>query len=113
MLARIQGTAYLGYHFLRDRRCAFRRPEEVRRDQSRRVRRIIEHAFRFVPYYRETLSRLGLVPSDFRSSADLARLPILERRQIQSDPERFLSTARSWGGRRDSAPGEARASRSP
>ena len=54
---------------------------------------MLSHAARFVPYYRETLKRLGLGPDDFRSIEDLARLPILERRDIQTDPERFHSEA--------------------
>lgn len=56
---------------------------------------MVAYAYRFVPYYRETLNSLGLRPSDFRTVDDLARLPILERRQIQLAPERFLSSARS------------------
>ena len=56
---------------------------------------MVAHAYRFVPYYRETLDRLSLRPSDFRTVDDLARLPVLERRQIQLAPERFLSAARS------------------
>ena len=58
---------------------------------------MVAHAYRFVPYYRETFDRLGLRPSDFRTVDDLARLPVLERREIQSAPERFLSSARSAG----------------
>ncbi|MDI7277104.1 MAG: hypothetical protein QME94_14105, partial [Anaerolineae bacterium] len=50
-------------------------------------------AYRYVPYYRETMDRLGLRPSDFRAADDLARLPILEREQLQRDPEYFCSTA--------------------
>lgn len=61
------------------------------------MRRIVAHAYRFVPYYRETLDRLGLTPADFRSADDLSRLPLLERRRIQSDLGRFLSTARRIG----------------
>ncbi len=96
-MKRLWGTASLGFHYLRQRRYPFRRREAVLRDQSRRVQRMAAQAYRFVPYYRETFGKLGLRPSDFRTAADLAKLPILERRRIQSDPERFLSKARSAG----------------
>jgi len=97
VLSRLYDTAFLVLRFLSDRRYPFRSRERVRRDQARRVRRMVEHAYRFVPYYRETLDRLGLSPADFKSAEDLSRLPLLERRQIQSDPERFLSAKGSVG----------------
>jgi len=66
--------------------------------QARRVRAMVAHAFRTVPHYREALGRAGLTPADFRTAEDLARLPIIEPQQLQSDPERFLS--KSWPAER-------------
>ena len=54
---------------------------------------MVAYAYRYVPYYRETLDGLGLTPDDFRTAEDLARLPLLEPEAYQRDPERFLSTA--------------------
>ena len=53
----------------------------------------MEHAHEHVPYYRETMRRLGLGPGDFRSAEDLAKLPLVEREQLQADPEYFTSRA--------------------
>jgi phenylacetate-CoA ligase len=53
----------------------------------------VEHAHEHVPYYRETMRRLGLGPGDFRSAEDLAKLPLVEREQLQADPEYFTSRA--------------------
>ena len=39
------------------------------------------------------MRRLGLGPADLRTPADLARLPLLEREQLQADPEYFTSNA--------------------
>jgi phenylacetate-CoA ligase len=39
------------------------------------------------------MRRLGLGPSDFTRAADLAKLPLLERQQLQADPEYFVSRA--------------------
>jgi phenylacetate-CoA ligase len=71
-------------------RLAYRPTAAIDRDQRRRLRTIVKHAYEHVPYYRETLRRLGLSPRDFQSAADLARLPLLERDQLQRDPERFV-----------------------
>lgn len=53
---------------------------------------MMSHAYARVPFYRESLDRLGLRPGDFRTAEDLARLPILERSDLQRDPERFLAS---------------------
>jgi phenylacetate-CoA ligase len=52
----------------------------------------MSYAARYVPYYRDTLRRIGLRADDIRTAADLARLPLIERRQLQRDPEYFVST---------------------
>ncbi len=75
-------------------RFPFRPAASIERAQRRRVRRIVDHAYEKVPYYRETMNRLGLRPDEFRDAADLARLPLLERDDLQRDPEYF--TAREW-----------------
>jgi len=78
----------------RQGRYPFRPITVIERDQRRRLKDTISHAYRHVPYYRETMRRLGLAPGDFSSAPDLARLPLLERAEVQRDPERFVSDAR-------------------
>ena len=56
------------------------------------MRSIVRHAYSTVPYYRETMDRLGLTPADLGTAADLAKLPILEPWQLTRDPEYFVST---------------------
>jgi phenylacetate-CoA ligase len=74
-------------------RFPFRAPQVIKRAQKRRLRETIAHAHRHVPYYRETMRRLGLRPTDFHVAADLASLPVIERVDVQRDPEYFVSTA--------------------
>jgi phenylacetate-CoA ligase len=66
----------------------------IRRAQVRRLRTAVAHAYRHVPHYREAMRRLALDPSDFESVEDLAKLPLIERAEVQADPERFTSDAR-------------------
>ena len=76
-----------------ERRVPFWPVERVERRQRRRLRAIVRHAYETVPYYRETMRRLGLRPEDIATADDLVRLPIVEREQLQHDPEAFASTA--------------------
>lgn len=74
-------------------RYPWRQPAAVERDQSRRLQGMVAFAYRHVPYYRETMDRLGLKPTDFGSAQDLDRLPILDGKAVRRDPEYYVSTA--------------------
>lgn len=92
-LRRIFGTAALAREFAGQARFAFRPLPAIRHAQSRRIRAMVEHAWRTVPFWREAMRERGLAPRDFRGEADLARLPVVERSDLQRDPDRFRSTA--------------------
>ncbi len=68
-------------------------PARIERAAGRRCRAIVEHAYRFVPHYREAIDRLGLRPAELDHPAALSQLPLIDRSDLQESPERFLSTA--------------------
>lgn len=72
-------------------RFPFRDLADIERVRDRRIAGITEHAYREVPHYREEIERLGLAPEDIRTPADLARLPLLSREQVQREGERLTS----------------------
>ncbi|MFW6055845.1 MAG: phenylacetate--CoA ligase family protein [Chloroflexota bacterium] len=57
--------------------------ERILELQSRRLARLVEHAYVRVPHYRRVMDERGIVPSDIRTAADLAALPVLTRSYIQ------------------------------
>ncbi|OGW37697.1 MAG: hypothetical protein A2Y97_05585 [Nitrospirae bacterium RBG_13_39_12] len=95
LLKRLFWSFYATYHLRGQASYPFRSQTKIKRDQSRRVRVMVEYAYQNVPYYRDTMKKIGLYPADFCSVEDLAKLPILERSQIQSDPEYFISEKQS------------------
>ena len=74
-------------------RFPFRDAAVIERAQRRRLEATVAHAYEHVPYYRETMRRIGLGPGDVRTAADLAHLPLIDREHVQRDPEYFLSRA--------------------
>jgi phenylacetate-CoA ligase len=74
-------------------RLPFAQPARLAALQDRRVREIVAHAYATVPFYRDTMGELGLRPTDFRTAADLAKLPVVRGSELARDPHRFLSTA--------------------
>ena len=89
---RLGWTAWLAWNAPRQGRYAFKPLETILRDQERRIRATVAHAHRSVPYYRETLDQLGIDPASFHEANDLARLPVIERAELQATPDRFVST---------------------
>src|SRR3989442_1774992 len=53
--------------------------------QSRLLQKLIAHAYRSVRYYRELMKARNLTPSDFRSPADLSKLPLLRREDVRAN----------------------------
>lgn len=64
---------------------------ELEAYQDERLRILIEHAYRNVPYYNELMNTLKLLPSDFKTSADLYKIPILRKEDIRKHSARLTS----------------------
>ena len=90
-LKKLYWSLFLARQIMGQKRYPFKPLDRILRDQSHNISRMVHYAYNHVPYYRETMKRLGLEPSDFKNAADLEKLPLLERDAIQADPERFLS----------------------
>lgn len=52
--------------------------------QDRRLRRLIQHAYTHVPYYRSRMIEAGIRPEDIRCVADLGRLPMLGKDDVRN-----------------------------
>ena len=68
--------------------------KELRALQLRRLRLLLEHAYRRCPFYREQFQTLGLSPEEIRSIADLHLLPVLEKQDVQEHFE--MMVAEGW-----------------
>jgi phenylacetate-CoA ligase len=91
---RVALSAQALIRFVTEPRVPYHSMATIERAQRRRLRRTITHAIEHVPHYREACRRMGLGPGDFRFAADLAKLPLIEREDLQRDPEYFVSEAR-------------------
>ena len=61
-------------------------PEAVREYQARRLRQVVEHAWRTVPFHRRRFEDAGLTPADIRGVADLKYIPITTKRDLLESP---------------------------
>jgi phenylacetate-CoA ligase len=92
MMTRLYWTAFTAWHLLGQARYPYRSPERIARDRDRNVRRMVRYAYRWVPYYHETIDRLGLSPRDFHTFDDLRKLPLISVADLQPWPDAFRST---------------------
>lgn len=61
--------------------------------QLERIRALLAHAERTVPYYRETFRALGVRSEDIRTHDDFARLPVLTKDILRERKEDLVSEA--------------------
>lgn len=69
----------------------WRRPDEVRALQWRRLLQMLTFAYQRSPLHRRRFDEVGAVPADIRSMADLRRLPTLRREDLRQ-PEGLLAS---------------------
>jgi phenylacetate-CoA ligase len=67
------------------RRTQWLRPEQIRALQEQRLRALVHHAYRRVPYYRELFDRLGIDPDSIQRLDDLQRLPVLSKDAVRQN----------------------------
>ena len=66
-------------------------PEQLHILQRRRLRRILRYAYEQVPHYRRAWDDAGVRPEDVRGVEDLPLLPMVEKADVQRDPDGFLA----------------------
>jgi phenylacetate-CoA ligase len=72
------------YHRVLDR-SQWLPPDAVRELQEAKLRRLINHAYWHVPYYREIMDRDGIKPEHIRTLDDLQKLPLLSKQDVREN----------------------------
>jgi phenylacetate-CoA ligase len=65
--------------------------EEVQRISWDKLKRLLEHAFENVPYYRRRFDELGLTPKDIRTKQDLRQLPLLTKEDVRENMDALIA----------------------
>jgi len=66
--------------------------ESLRQLQWKRLKRLLEHAYENVPFYRRRFDQAGVTPSALKQPQDLGRLPIVTRKDLQENLEDMVAT---------------------
>jgi phenylacetate-CoA ligase len=65
-------------------RTQWKPPEVVKKIQEKKLKKLVNHAYQNVPYYRELFDSLKIKPQDIRTLEDLQMLPFTSKKQIQA-----------------------------
>lgn len=93
LAARVRTTLAVARRAAAQRRVPYLPDEERRRLRDARVREIVRYAAETVPHYRDLFRTEGIDAREIATAEDLERLPLLDRAQLQADPDRFVSTS--------------------
>lgn len=94
MARRAWGTVVVLRALARERGVAYRSSGRVRASRDNRVRELARYVATSVPHYRDLFRRLGIDPREICTADHLARIPPLDRPEIQAEPDRFRSESR-------------------
>lgn len=76
--------------------------EEFENYQNRCLRRIVEYAYRYVPFYHELYKRNNISFYDIRTKNDLHKLPIIEKEDIRNNDKIFSVRSEAYTTRHTS-----------
>jgi len=65
--------------------------EQLERYQNKKLREVVTYAYSHVPFYHRKFNELSVEPDEIRTVADLRRLPILRRAELQENSEDMIS----------------------
>jgi phenylacetate-CoA ligase len=75
--------------------------DELESIQNRKLRKLIVNVYENVPFYREIMNNVGMIPSDIKTTNDLIAFPILTKEDIKNnlynlvnnryDPKKLIS----------------------
>jgi phenylacetate-CoA ligase len=90
-MRRLRGNLTIMAHLRGQTRVPFLPAERIAGLRDARIRRIVAHAGRTVPYYRDLFARERIDPREIRGAKDLDALPLLDPDVLRADPTLFLS----------------------
>ena len=71
--------------FFELRRSQYLAPHDIKAFQEFKLKRMVQHAYNNVPYYRKSMHSIGLRPEDIKTLADLSKLPLLSKQDVRKN----------------------------
>lgn len=69
----------------------FYNPEQLAKLQNEKLRGLIHHCYKNVPYYTDLFKSLKLTPDDINSKDDLVKLPFLDKMILKNNTDKLIA----------------------
>ncbi|MDO9578402.1 MAG: hypothetical protein Q7J16_11000 [Candidatus Cloacimonadales bacterium] len=80
--------------------------DQIRQFQIEKLKKLLLHSGKNVPYYRELFHKIGFDPEKFTGLEQTKNIPLLDKETVRRNPEKFLAVnARKFGITWDSTSG--------
>jgi phenylacetate-CoA ligase len=80
------------YYLAAAQRRLYWHKDKLRRFQEKRLRSVVNYAYRFVPFYHEKFKEADILPSEVKTLEDLSKLPIVKKDVVRvEDPRQLIS----------------------
>jgi phenylacetate-CoA ligase len=67
-------------------------PDELQQLSWRKLKTLLDHAYTYVPFYRQRFQEIGLTPQDIRTEEDFRQIPLLTKDDIRENTDLLLAT---------------------
>jgi len=65
--------------------------DEIRSNQTNNFQKLLNHAYKNVPYYKKLFGDLNLHPNDFKSLNDIKKIPLLDKETVRTHSDLLLA----------------------
>jgi phenylacetate-CoA ligase len=95
LLNKLYGNLVILTNLPGQRRVSYLPNEKLNAKRDARVRGIVRYASKAVPYYQNLFQKIRIDPSEIKTAEDLDCLPLIDKEEVQKNPDFFVSTSRN------------------
>ena len=80
------------FYFYHLKRMQWLKEDEIKKRQEKKLRRIINHAYKNILFYQEVFDSIKLNPYDIKTLNDLKKIPILTKEDVRNNyPDKIIA----------------------
>lgn len=79
--------------------------DELEHIEWQKLKKLLDHAYANVPFYRQRFQQVGLTPADIQTKKDFCRIPLLSKDDIRAHEDELIAQNYAEGMKRDTTSG--------
>lgn len=79
------------YYLLQLKKDQWKDSQQLKKIQFKKLKALIKHAYKYVPYFHKLFSSLNIKPEDIKTLEDLRKIPLVSKQSIQRNYKDFIT----------------------